>query len=182
MNLREKILNIQTELKAPKDQYNDFGKYKYRSCEGILEAVKPLNAKYGVALLIKDEIKQYGDRFYVESSAILIDTESDETLTVTALAREEQSKKGMDSSQITGSSSSYARKYALNGMYAIDDTKDADTKNNGDSTTKPLDWRNEFIKLCKIKGINSVDFAAQNGINKDTTQAEFKEICERLSK
>lgn len=125
MKLHEKLLSIQTKLKAPKGQYNSFGKYSYRSAEDILEAVKPLNAEQGVLLTITDEIKEVGGRIYVVATATVSD--GTDELKVSAFAREPENKKGMDESQITGATSSYARKYALNGLYAIDDNKDADT-------------------------------------------------------
>lgn len=128
MNIYEKLSNIQAELKAPKGQFNKFGNYRYRSCEDILEAVKPICKKYGAVLIISDELKNIGDRYYIEATAKLIDLENEnQTVSNTASAREEESKKGMDGSQITGTASSYARKYALNGLFNIDDTKDADT-------------------------------------------------------
>lgn len=137
MNIYEKQLQIQTSLKAPKSQYNEFGKYKYRNCEDILEAVKPLCGDAKAVLRLSDEIMQIGERYYVKASAILVDCEKPEdTIIVTASAREEESKKGMDASQVTGASSSYARKYALNGMFDIDDTKDSDTTNHGDDKTE----------------------------------------------
>lgn len=125
MKLHEKLLAIQTKLKAPKGQYNSFGKYSYRSAEDILEAVKPLNAEHGVLLTITDEIKEVCGRIYVVATATVSD--GTDELKVSAFAREPENKKGMDDSQITGATSSYARKYALNGLYAIDDNKDADT-------------------------------------------------------
>ena len=125
MKLYEKLLAIQTKLKAPKGQYNSFGKYSYRSAEDILEAVKPLNVEQGVLLTITDEIKEVGGRIYVVATATVSD--GTDELKVSAFAREPENKKGMDDSQITGATSSYARKYALNGLYAIDDNKDADT-------------------------------------------------------
>lgn len=124
-----KLMNIQQELKAPKGQYNDFGKYAYRSCEDILEAVKPLLKKEKVVLTISDELQYIGNRYYIKATATLIDTESEATISNSAYAREEETKKGMDGSQITGASSSYARKYALNGLFGIDDNKDSDTTN-----------------------------------------------------
>ena len=127
IKIYEKLLNIQSELKAPKGQYNSFGKYKYRSCEDILEAVKPLCKKYGATLVLSDELKNIGERYYIQAEARLIDIEDGTHIQNTAYAREEQEKKGMDGSQITGTASSYARKYALNGLFNIDDTKDADT-------------------------------------------------------
>ena len=128
MNIFEKLLNIQTELKAPKSQYNSFGKYYYRNCEDILEAVKPICKKYGAVLTVFDEVVLIGERFYIKATAILTDIENGEMVTATAFAREEQDKKGMDASQLTGSCSSYARKYTLNGLFCIDDTKDADAQ------------------------------------------------------
>ena len=131
MNIYEKLLEIQNELKAPKSQYNDYGKYNYRNCEDILEAVKPLCKKNKVVLIITDDIENLSERYYVKATARLVDTEkTDSEVKVTAYAREADIKKGMDSSQITGSTSSYARKYALNGLFNIDDTKDSDTTNN----------------------------------------------------
>ena len=127
MSVYEKLSKVQSELKAPKGQYNSFGKYKYRSCEDILEAVKPLNAKHGVVLTVGDEVVEISNRFYVKATATFVDIESGEKIINTALAREDDSKKGMDGSQITGTASSYARKYCLNGLFCIDDTKDADT-------------------------------------------------------
>ena len=123
----EKLLAVQNELKAPKDKRNNFGGYNYRSCEGILEAVKPLLQEQGLMLTIKDEVVNIGDRYYVKATVLLDDISSNGEIAITALAREEEAKKGMDASQITGTASSYARKYALNGLFLIDDTKDADT-------------------------------------------------------
>lgn len=123
----EKLLAVQNELKAPKDKRNNFGGYNFRSCEGILEAVKPLLQEQGLMLTIKDEVVNIGDRYYVRATALLDDISSNGEIAITALAREEEAKKGMDASQITGTASSYARKYALNGLFLIDDTKDADT-------------------------------------------------------
>ena len=133
----------QSELKAPKNQYNSFGKYAYRSCEDILEAAKPVCAKYGLLLTVSDEAVQIGERYYIKATAALYDAQggSDEVMSATAYAREALDKKGMDDSQITGTASSYARKYALNGLFCIDDTKDADTQDNTNSgrnaTRKP---------------------------------------------
>ena len=121
----ENLTKIQSELKAPKNQYNKFGNYHYRSAEDILEAVKPLLSKYNAELTICDEICEIGDRIYVK--AVCKYREGNDEVTVNAYAREPENKKGMDESQITGTASSYARKYALNGLFLIDDTKDADT-------------------------------------------------------
>ena len=132
MNIYEKLTEVQNELKAPKSKYNSFGKYNYRSCEDILEAVKPILKSKRLAMTVKDDVFNIGDRFYIMATVTVFDCESEEKVTTTAYAREDADKKGMDGSQITGSSSSYARKYALNGMFAIDDTKDADGWNTHD--------------------------------------------------
>lgn len=123
--LQEALIAIQKKLKAPKDLYNKFGNYKYRSAESILEAVKPLLAENGILLTITDELVMIGTRYYVKSTAMA--QKGGETMCGIGYAREDDSKKGMDGSQVTGASSSYARKYALNGLFLIDDTKDADT-------------------------------------------------------
>ena len=125
--IQEKILAVQKELKAPKNQRNNFGGYNYRSCEDILEAVKPLLVKHGLLLTLSDEMVAVGDRVYVKATAMIRGDEGN--IVVTAYAREEAEKKGMDGSQITGAASSYARKYALNGLFCIDDTKDSDATN-----------------------------------------------------
>lgn len=127
MNIKQKLVAIQNELKAPKGRKNTFGGYKYRSCEDIMEAVKPLLAKYRVMLTVRDEVEHIGDRYYIKAIAYIEDIDSDGFYSVGAFAREDDQKKGMDAAQVTGSSSSYARKYALNGLFLIDDTKDADT-------------------------------------------------------
>ena len=124
---RDSIISIQGELKAPKNQRNSFGNYNYRSAEDILEAVKPLLKKYSLFLYIEDKIVMIGDRYYVQATANI--SNGSDNLSVTAFAREEDQKKGQDASQITGSTSSYARKYALNGLLCIDDTKDSDSTN-----------------------------------------------------
>lgn len=126
--LNQRVGDIQHKLKAPKGQYNSFGKYNYRSCEDILEGVKPLLKEHNLALLIDDEIVQIGERYYVKATAKI--TDGRECVSATAYAREPDTKKGMDESQITGATSSYARKYALNALLCIDDTKDADTMDN----------------------------------------------------
>lgn len=128
MNIYEKLLAIQTELKCNKSQYNSFGKYNYRSLEDIMEAVKPLCAKHKAVLFIQDKIEFVEGRYYVKATATLVNTEKpEEKIEVSASARESEVKKGMDDSQVTGATSSYARKYTLNGLFDIDDTKDADT-------------------------------------------------------
>lgn len=123
------LRSIQCELKAPKGQYNSFGKYSYRSCEDILEAVKPLLDKYKATAYITDEVVAVGDRIYVKATATFVDKDGKE-VSVSAFAREPVARKGMDEAQVTGATSSYARKYALNGLFLIDDTKDADTDEN----------------------------------------------------
>lgn len=138
--LTQRVGDIQHKLKAPKGQYNSFGKYNYRSCEDILEGVKPLLKEHNLALLIDDEIVQIGERYYVKATAKI--TDGREIVSATAYAREPDTKKGMDESQITGATSSYARKYALNALLCIDDTKDADTMDN---SKKPQQQTQETV-------------------------------------
>ena len=138
--LNQRVGDIQHKLKAPKGQYNSFGKYNYRSCEDILEGVKPLLKEHNLALLIDDEIVQIGERYYVKATAKI--TDGREIVSATAYAREPDTKKGMDESQITGATSSYARKYALNALLCIDDTKDADTMDN---SKKPVQQTQETV-------------------------------------
>jgi sak2 len=166
--LQQKLIEIQAELKAPKSQFNKFGGYNYRNCEDILEAVKPLCAKHDVVPLLSDEIVMIGERYYVKSIAKITDGKNE--ITTTAFARESFDKKGMDESQITGSASSYARKYALNGLFCIDDTKDADFMDNSQNkkatstppqTTKPKEKHvagyDEFLKIQKEKNVPPVE-------------------------
>ena len=183
------LLQIQSELKAPKGQYNSFGKYKYRSCEDILEAVKPLCVKYGVILTLSDEIVQVGERYYIKATANL-SKEGCSDVSVTAYAREALDKKGMDDSQITGTASSYARKYALNGLFCIDDTKDADTDEyvkktkagaKGDTSDKEA-WRKKVIEAAKAKGIDMKEVAKDYKLNSTTTAERFKEVYEDLTR
>ena len=152
----KELIEIQKELKAPKGQYNSFGKYKYRSAEDILEAVKPICHKHGCLLTLSDTLENVGERYYVKATAT-ITNESGDVRFVTAYAREEEEKKGMDSSQITGTASSYARKYALNGLFCIDDTKDADTMDN--LNVPPL--KKEY--KCADCGKPFKDFTDKNG-------------------
>lgn len=191
MNIYEKLNKIQTELKAPKGQYNSFGKYKYRSCEDILEAIKPFLTETKTVLTINDEIVFIGNRFYVKATAVLADCENENSfIHNTAFAREDDSKKGMDGSQITGASSSYARKYALNGLFAIDDTKDADTDENakqqGNSTRtqEPERITKEDVQLmrnlCEQKGLNP-DSVFPNGIENLTVE-QMKEAYNKIGK
>ena len=141
MKIYETLQAIQAELKAPKSQYNEFGKYNYRKCEDILEALKPILAPLKGCIILSDELCAIGDRYYVKATATL--HIGGESLSVTAYAREEDDKKGMDGSQITGASSSYARKYALNGLFAIDDQQDSDTTNKGTGgeKTAPMTYK-----------------------------------------
>lgn len=141
----EALVKIQNELKAPKGQFNKFGNYKYRSCEDILEALKPLLHANKCWLLLTDEIIQIGTRIYVKSTASIYDGKLE--CSVTGWAREEESKKGMDGSQITGAASSYARKYALNGLFCIDDNKDADSK-QPDTTNVDLSQWLQLVNGC----------------------------------
>jgi hypothetical protein len=145
--LRQKLQAIQLELVAPKNQRNNFGNYDYRSCEDILEALKPLLKKYNCLVVIGDGIEQIGDRYYIRSIATIKDCESTEEQFVTAYAREAQDQKGMNDSQLTGSTSSYARKYALNGLFMIDDSKDSDFTNTVAKITPP----------SPLKQINTTD-------------------------
>lgn len=160
-----KLLNeIQQKLKAPKSQNNDFGKYKYRSCEDILEAIKPLIGDRGI-LTISDEMVLIGDRYYIKATATLTEFLPEnkfQDTTVSAYAREEENKKGMDSSQLTGSTSSYARKYALNGLFCIDDTKDSDHTNKHDKKF-PLE---DIIKDSK-KNVKSVKSSKDKASSKE---------------
>lgn len=162
--LQQKLIEIQSELKAPKSQFNKFGGYNYRNCEDILEAVKPLCAKHEIVPLLSDKIVMIGDRFYIKATAKV--TDGKEEIATTAFARESKDKKGMDESQITGSASSYARKYALNGLFCIDDTKDADFMDNSQSNKqqqpKPqqqppkeahVKGYDEFVALQKTKKV-----------------------------
>lgn len=156
--LTQRVGDIQHKLKAPKGQYNSFGKYNYRSCEDILEGVKPLLKEHNLALLIDDEIVQIGERYYVKATAKI--TDGREIVSATAYAREPDTKKGMDESQITGATSSYARKYALNALLCIDDTKDADTMDN---SKKPAQQTQETVYNWQTLKAR----ATQGGISED---------------
>ena len=191
MNVYEKLIAIQSELKAPKSQYNNFGKYAYRNCEDILESLKPLLKEHKSTIYIADEIVTVLERFYVKATVTFIDAETGESITNTAYEREEESKKGMDGSQVTGASSSYARKYALNGMFAIDDTKDSDFTN----TTTKTD--NSGLSEAQIKRLlaiaNKVNISADDvkivvaksfGVQdlRKMNKQQYDEICSRLEK
>lgn len=153
--INDALLDIQARLKAPKGQTNNFGHYKYRSAEDILEAVKPLLKENGCFLTISDDIVMVGSRIYVKATITL--SKNGETIHTTAFARESESKSGMDASQITGAASSYARKYALNGLFCIDDTKDADALNTNKEYTQPPTDPNLELILANIKATRNLD-------------------------
>ena len=167
IKLHQKLLSVQSELKAPKGQFNSFGKYKYRSAEDIMEAVKPICHKHGAVLTVSDELVFMGDRYYIKATASLWDTITGESISNTAYAREEETKKGMDASQITGTASSYARKYAMNGLFAIDDTKDADS--------------DEFSKTVEVKEEPKISANQLKEIKKLFSEAQIPKLLERAN-
>ena len=185
--MNDKLMRIQEKLKAPKSNYNSFGKYKYRSCEDILEAVKPLLAEEGLTLTLSDEIEQIGDRYYVRASASLYENDNLIEI-VSAYAREEDAKKGMDASQITGTASSYARKYALNGLFLIDDTKDADTDEYASQTAHEeyatTAEKKTLMRLCEDLNIDIADILNQVGVidGKKMTSKQHAQALEILKK
>lgn len=174
LNVWQKLNRVQVELKAPKNQYNNFGKYKYRSCEDILEGLKTLLEKYNVAILLSDSVEQVGGRYYLVAEAEFVDCETGNSIKKYGRAREEEAKKGMDSSQITGSASSYARKYALNGLFAIDDTKDSDATNDGSqSNTQAQKSSNDYtINQNQLKRLYAI--ASKKGFNSETVKEHVK--------
>ena len=184
--MNEALRNIQNELNAPKNQWNDFGKYHYRNCEGILEAVKPLLKKYGAEVVITDDIRECGGNVYVKATAIF--TCGDDEVIVSGYARESESKKGMDASQLTGTASSYARKYALNGLFLIDDSKDADTNefhNEVEVKTNPkVDAKNVELltSLANEKGVAIIDICDRFGVGslQDMTKTDFVRATKML--
>ena len=184
--MNDKLMRIQERLKAPKSNYNSFGKYKYRSCEDILEAVKPLLAEEDLTLTLSDEIEQIGDRYYVRATASLYDEAL--VTTVSAYAREEDNKKGMDASQITGAASSYARKYALNGLFLIDDTKDADTDEYASQTAHEeyatTTEKKTLMRLCEDLNVDISDILCQVGVidGKKMTSKQHAQALEILKK
>lgn len=189
MNVYEKLANVQTALKAPKGQYNSFGKYKYRSCEDIVESVKPLLKQNGLLLTMSDDIRHIEGRFYVVATATIIDIADGKSIESTAYAREEENKKGMDGSQVTGASSSYARKYALNGLFAIDDNKDSDSTNTGDhepkeepkaeSKVQKTPRQQLIARLCEL-GIDVNAYAKANNLNGKTDAETFMRLLKEL--
>lgn len=192
----KKLKEIQSELKAPKGQYNSFGKYKYRSCEDILEAVKPVLAKHGCSLTISDSIELIGDRYYVCATATLLDADSNNEISVSAYARESLDKKGMDSSQVTGAASSYARKYALNGLFCIDDTKDMDldearnqseakeSRRGAKNTLSKKEMIDKVTALCDAKNIPMEQICSMGKVEKiqDMTIERLEGVIEWVSK
>lgn len=176
----QKLAIIQTKLKCNKSQYNSFGKYHYRNAEDILESVKPLLNEVKAIINISDEIVNIGERFYVKATVKLIDVETGEQIESVAFAREEETKKGMDGSQVTGASSSYARKYALNGMFAIDDTKDADTLNDHGKSTqqkkKSLSAKTSSMLNMKITNYAELSNKAINEITEELTKQAGKSL------
>ena len=188
MSVYKKLIEVQTKLKAPKSQYNSFGKYSYRNCEDILEALKPILKEVGATIIISDEVVPVNERYYVKATVKFIDTETGDIVEASANAREEDNKKGMDSSQLTGSTSSYARKYALNGLFAIDDTKDSDFTNTHDKEKKTLEVISEaqakrMYMLAKGKDPDVIKQILSNaGFNasRDITKDKYNAICEAI--
>ena len=195
MSIYMKLIKVQNELKAPKNQYNNFGKYAYRNCEDICEAVKPILLEHNLAMFIGDSVELIGDRYYIKATVTVVDTETGETVQNSALAREEENKKGMDSSQVTGSTSSYARKYALNGMFLIDDTKDSDFTNTHGKDKEEAKTTSTRLTEPQIKRLYAI--ASKAGIQKDMvlkactksygvekpellSKPQYDELCARL--
>lgn len=171
-----RLAEIQKTLNAPKNQYNSFGKYKYRSCEDILEGVKPL--LNGLFLSISDEVMLIGDRYYVKATATITDGECSHT--ATALAREEEQKKGMDSAQVTGATSSYARKYCLNGLFGIDDAKDADTDEHKQQQNNAKPQQQAKAKPSPQDVLSAFTRAAEQAPNTETLKQAFGKAWQRL--
>jgi hypothetical protein len=182
--IHAKLVAIQSDLKAPKNQTNAFGKYKYRSCEDILEAAKPLLKEHGLVLTLSDDIVEVGGRVYVRASASVTDGENH--VQTTAFARESLDKKGMDDAQITGSASSYARKYALNGLFCIDDTKDSDaTNDHGKAPQKPITVpQSKYVTIPKpVEEPKKPDTTTvMEYMNDAKNLAGLAEIVERIKK
>lgn len=175
-NLKNKVAAIQKELKAPKNQTNNFGKYKYRSCEDILEAVKPLLSREGLVMTISDQILEAGNLVYVEATVKI--TDGEDVVSTTSAAGIDPTKKGMDIAQSFGASSSYARKYALNGMFLIDDTKDADATNTHGKKTVTKKKMTDTIKMAMIKAVRTGQSAAvaEKLQDYEVTEDEMKSI------
>ena len=188
LTFRERVIALQNELKAPKSRYNSFANYAYRSCEDILEAVKPLCQKYGLLLNICDYVELIGERYYVKAVASLLDlenkvyddgTEAPDQETSIGWARESDTKKGLDSSQITGTASSYARKYALNALLLIDDTKDPDSDEYGKQTGKAADWY--MAEIAKQKNIADLELFWNKYADDMKALPEYKQIFAQAS-
>lgn len=183
LTFKEKLMAVQVELKAPKNLYNHFGKYYYRNVEGIQEALKPLLKEYRLFMTLTDTIEEVGGRVYVKATATLVDLDSNDQSTVWAFAREANDKKGMDDAQITGATSSYARKYALNGLFLLDDTKDVDTEEyqsqsqsrgaSKKATEKDPDYRSMLREFIKEWGLDPASIAQTCGLTKDSTNEDF---------
>lgn len=167
MKVYKKLMEVQNALKAHKSQFNSFGKYSYRNCEDILEAVKPLLKQHGAVIVISDEIVLIGDRYYVKATCKFIDVETGDVIENSALAREDLNKKGQDVSQTTGATSSYARKYALNGLLCIDDTKDSD------STSEDKEELQDPSTLEKVTTKQLIDIAIKKGYSEETLKKQY---------
>lgn len=174
MNIYEKLLYIQQNLKAPKNQYNQFGNFHYRSCEDIQEAVKPLLAEVKAILLVGDEIMQIGSRFYIKATVAIQDTESQDSINNTAYARESEEKPKMDAAQVTGSCSSYARKYALNGLFCIDDSKDPDSQSG-----QPKGKQDTQQRTGAAAGRASAADISMLQKEAERTGTSLQQVCER---
>ena len=186
MSIYETLSNIQVELKAPKNLYNSFGRYKYRNAESILEAAKPLCAKHGCTLTVSDEVILIGSRYYIKATATVQDKDGNAAST-TAIAREDETKKGMDGAQITGTASSYSRKYALNGLFCIDDTKDPDTNEYHNQTTEDHQEVTAAPEVTAqvVKDMATTalaGYAQRTGKDKKTVQIESKAFIGKLFK
>lgn len=176
--LYQNLIKVQGALKAPKGQYNSFGKYKYRSCEDILEAVKPLLVQHGLLLTIEDDVIQVGDRIYIKAIATI--RQGDNFLQSVAFAREEDTKKGMDSSQVTGAASSYARKYALNGLFCIDDNKDSDSTNIGKQPEKKETEENPLMDMALNDVRNAKDTQSLKAVWEEYTSLHSNKVFKGL--
>ena len=195
-NVYQKLMEVQSKLKAPKSQYNSFGKYSYRSCEDILEALKPLLNEAGAIVNISDQVKLIGERYYIEATAMFLDVNTGDSIVSKAIAREDENKKGQDLAQLSGATSSYARKYALNGLFAIDDNKDSDATNTHGKDIKPNMTPVSGLSEAQLKRLYAIGNKA--GFKKDVVEATVKKmfgcepkdmtkdqyntVCERLEK
>ena len=180
MNVYEKLSHVQNEMKVAKNNYNKFGKYNYRSAEDILAEAKKVCMKYRTTLILTDEVSRLENRFYVVANAILKDWDSCDSIQVRALAREEENKKGMDASQVTGSCSSYARKYALNGLFNLDDTKDADANEQHEVIQNAQAKQQKAESNDKLDEIRMRCFKAQNELQKIGIDTHSEAFCEHL--